>query len=109
MRPHQAVLERRRQLLHARIAVQREQLAHCVDSFRGPLRAFEVAREMGEGIRRHAPAIGTLVLVGGVLFMRGGMFARTARAVRLFRRMTSWFGMARWALRAVQRRPKALA
>ena len=105
MTPHQAVLARRKQALHQRIAMQRGLLAAELDAFRAPLRAFEVARRMGEQLRRHAPLIGGVVAGAAFVFMRGGALNRAVRTVRLAQRTTSLLGIAKIALRLMQGRP----
>ena len=105
MKARQAMLERRRQVLHARIAAQRSLLAQELNALRGPLRAFEVARGVGAAIRRHAAFITAVAAIAGFLVMRGGLFSKTLRTIRVARRTASWLGIARTALRLVQRRP----
>ncbi len=105
MKPRDAVLERRRQVLHARIAAQRVQLAEQLYALRAPLHAFEVARGVGEQIRRHARLIGVAAACAAFLLMRGGRVSRTIRTLRLVQRTASLLGLAKLALRLVQRRP----
>jgi len=109
MKPRQAVLERRRQVLHARIAAQRSILAQELNALRGPLHAFEVARSVGEAIRRHAVLISAVAAVAGFIVMRGGLFSKTLRTIRLAQRTTSWLGIAKMAVRLVRRRPLTTA
>ena len=109
MRPKEALLERRRLELHAKIAAQREHFAGQVEIFRGPLRAFEVARGFGERIRRHAPIIGAIAAGAGLVLMRGGILSKAMGTLRLVRRTTTWWGIARLALRLMQRRHIASA
>jgi len=105
MKPKEAVLERRRLALHAKIAAQRDHFAEQLEVFRGPLRAFELARGFGERIRRHAPVIGAVAAGAGVVLMRGGILSKATGALRLVRRTTTWWGFAKLALRVIQRRP----
>ena len=103
MKPRSALLERRKQYLSAKIAAQRNQLGVELDAFRGPLRAFEVARAVGEMIRRNAPLIGGVAAVLGFGAMRGGVVSKSFRAFRLATRTTRWLGVARVALQIAQR------
>ena len=109
MNPREAVLERRRQVLHARIAAQRVQLAEQLDALRAPLRAFEVARSVGESIRRHARLIGVAAACAAFLAMRGNTVSKTTRTIRLAQRTTSWLGLTKFALRLLHRRPLSSA
>ncbi len=105
MTPRQVVLARRKQALHERIAMQRNLLVAELDAFRGPMRAFEVARRIGEQLRRYAPLIGGVAAGAAFVLMRGGAVERAVRTVRLARRATSLIGVARIALRLIQGRP----
>src|SRR3954454_4013676 len=103
MKPKEALLERRRQYLSAKIAAQRSQLAWELSAFQGPLHAFEVARGVGERIRRHAPVFGMAAAALGFALMRGGLFSKTLRTVRLASKTTRWLGIARVALQIAGR------
>src|SRR4051812_8756908 len=103
MKPRNALLERRKQYLSARIAAQRNQLGTELEAFRGPLHAFEVARGVGETLRRHAPLIGGVAAVLGFGAMRGGLISKSFRAFRMASRTTRWLGVARVALQIAQR------
>ena len=105
MTPYQSVLARRKQALHERIAMQRGLLAQELDAFRGPMRAFEVARRVGEQIRRYAPLIGGVAVGTAFVLMRGGALNRAVRTIRLARRASSILGIARIAMRLMQGRP----
>ena len=107
MKPKEAVLERRRLALHAKIAAQREHFAEQLEIFRGPLHTFEVARGFGERIRRHAPIIGAVATGAGLVLMRGGILSKAMSTMRLVRRTTTWWGVGKLALRLMQRRPMA--
>ncbi len=104
MTPRQIVLARRKQALHERIAMQRNLLSAELDAFRAPLQAFEFARRVGEQLRRYAPLIGGVAAGAAFVFMRGGAVERALRTVRLARRATSVFGLARMAFRLMQGR-----
>ena len=54
-------LERRRQRVMAEIVSQRAQLAAQMNVYRTPLQAFEIARDVGTVIRRHAMLVGMLL------------------------------------------------
>ena len=86
----EVVLERRKQYLQAKIAAQRAQLEWHLDAFRGPLRAFEIARGVGESLRRNAPAVGMGVGALGLLLMRGGLVSKTLRTVILAQKAMRW-------------------
>jgi hypothetical protein len=103
MRPREALLERRKQYLRAKIAAQRSQLAWELDAFRGPLRAFEVARSFGEKLRRNAPLVGAIAAFLGFAVMRGGVFSRAVRTLRIANKTTRWLAIARVGLQFVRR------
>ncbi len=104
MKPRQAVLERRRQMLHARIAAQRSQLAEEMQALRGPLHVFEVARSIGERVRRYAPVIAGITVASAFVLTRGGALNRAMRTIRLAQRSTSVLEVAKLALRLLQHR-----
>lgn len=95
MNPGQAALERRRQTLVARIGAQRLQLEWQLDAFRRPLRAFELARALGETLRRNAKLAGALAACAGFLLMRSGVFSKALRILRLANTTTRWWLLAR--------------
>jgi hypothetical protein len=97
-------VERRRQVLHARSRPSVQLRSNRI-AFRAPLHAFEVARGVGERIRRHARLIGVAAACAAFLIMRGGTVSKTIRTLRLAYRTTRWMGLAKLALRLVQRRP----
>jgi hypothetical protein len=103
MKARSALLERRKQYLSAKISAQRNQLGAQLEGFRGPLHAFEVARGVGEAMRRHAPLIGGVAALLGFGAMRGGLVSKSFRAFRLATRTTRWLGVARVALQIAQR------
>lgn len=103
MKPKEALLERRRQYLSAKIAAQRSQLAWELGAFQGPLHAFEVARGVGERIRRNAPALGMVAAVLGFALMRGGVFSKTLRTARFATKAARWLGMLRVVLQVTHR------
>lgn len=102
--PRMALLERRKQYLSAKIAAQRGRLAEDFDAFRGPLQAFEVARGVGERLRRHGPVIGMVAAALGFGAMRGGLFSKSVKAIRLANRTTKWWALARVALQILRAR-----
>jgi hypothetical protein len=103
MKPREALLERRRQYLQAKIAAQRSQLAWQVGAFERPLHAFEVARHLGEKLREHAPLVGMAAAVLGFSMMRGGIFRKTFRTVQLAQKTTRWWALAKLAMQVTQR------
>jgi hypothetical protein len=103
VKPREALLERRRQYLQAKIAAQRAQLAWQLSEFERPLHAFEVARNVGEKIRRHAPMVGMAAAMLGFSFMRGGIFRKTFRTVQIAQKTTRWWAVARLGLQLAQR------
>ncbi len=104
MKPYRTILAARKQALHERIAMQRGLLAEELYAIRGPMRAFEVARRVGEQIRRYAPLIGGVAAGTAFVLMRGGALSRTVRTVRLARRASSILGIAKIAMRLLQGR-----
>jgi hypothetical protein len=103
VKPREAVLERRKQYLVAKIAAQRAQLGYELGAFRGPLHAFEVARGVGESVRRHAPLAGGIVATVGFFLMRGGLVSRTFRTVQLANKTARWWAVVRLGLQLAQR------
>jgi hypothetical protein len=103
MKPREALLERRKQYLKARIAAQRSQLAWELGAFQGPLRAFEIARGVGEKLRRHAPMVGAVAAFLGFTVMRGGVVSKAVRTVRIANKTTRWLAVARIGLQLMRR------
>ena len=103
MKPREVLLERRKQYLSAKIAAQRAQLEQHMGAFRGPLQAFEVARGVGEQLRRHAPLVGGIAATAGFFLMRGGMVSKTVRTVQLANKTARWWGVVRLGLQLAER------
>lgn len=103
MNPGRVALERRRQILVARIGAQRLQLEWQLDAFRRPLQAFELARALGETLRRNAKLAGTIAVCAGFLLMRSGLFSKALRILRLANTTTRWWVLARLGWHLVRR------
>jgi hypothetical protein len=103
VKPREALLERRKQYLVAKIAAQRAQLGYELGAFSGPLHAFEVARGVGESIRRHAPLVGGAAAVAAFFLMRGGVVSKTFRTVRLANKTARWWAFVRLGLQLANR------
>ncbi|MEO8717063.1 MAG: hypothetical protein ABI423_02450 [Burkholderiales bacterium] len=95
-------LRRHRYALAAKIAAQRLRLERELGDLRGPLLAFEVARGLGEALRRHA-ALAALIATGAALLLfRGGLLARARHALRLAARAVRWWMLARLGWRRLR-------
>jgi hypothetical protein len=107
MSPGQAVLERRKQLLVARIAAQRSQLEWQLGAFRRPLQAFELARRFGGTVRRNAKLSATVAVCAAFILMRSGLFSKALQTLQLARSVTRWWviGQLGWQLARRWRAP----
>jgi hypothetical protein len=103
MKPREALLERRKQYLKAKIAAQRAQLEWQLGAFRAPMQAFEAARGIGESLRRHAPLVGVTAAALGMLVMRGNLLSKTLRTVSFANKATRWWAVIRLGMQFAQR------
>ena len=96
-------LERRRQRVMAEIVAQRAQLVAQINVYRAPLQAFEIARDVGTVVRRHAMLVGVVGAGAAFLMMRGGWFSKAIRTFQLVQRTTRWLAIARMGWQLVGR------
>lgn len=89
------LLQRRKRLLAAKIALQRVQLERDLGALRGPLQVFAAARGVGEALMRHAGLAGIVAAFAGFLLLRGGLFARARRTLQFAARTARWWMLAR--------------
>jgi hypothetical protein len=93
------MLARRRELLVARGAAQRLHFERQLQVWRGPLRAFDMARYAGARLRKQASLVAALA---GLLVAvtRGRIFVKAARGLRLVRFAVRWWtiGQMFWRL-----------
>lgn len=87
-------LARRRELLQNRIAVQRLELERQLYVWRGPIHAFEVARNAGARLRGQATA---LIAIAGALLLisRGRVIGKLFFALRWARFAAKWWAFGR--------------
>lgn len=87
-------LARRRELLQNRIAVQRLELERQLYAWRGPIHAFEVARNAGARLRGQATA---LIAIAGALLLisRGRVVGKLFLALRWARFAAKWWAFGR--------------
>jgi hypothetical protein len=87
-------LARRRELLQNRIAVQRLELERQLYVWRGPIHAFEVARNAGARLRGQVTA---LIAIAGALLLisRGRVVGKLFLALRWARFAAKWWAFGR--------------
>jgi hypothetical protein len=99
MKLRSAELVERRERLLQRIAAQRMELEQQLSVWRGPIHAFEIARNAGERLRSQTTA---LVAIAGALLLisRGRIIGKLFFALRWARSAAKWWAFGRMLYRA---------
>jgi len=98
MKLRSAELVERRERLLQRIAAQRMELEQQLSVWRGPIHAFEIARNAGERLRSQTTA---LVAIAGALLLisRGRIIGKLFFALRWARFAAKWWAFGRMLYR----------
>lgn len=92
----------RKQILLARIRLQRSQLQLHLGVLHGPLRTLALLGKVGDTIKRHGALITVGAAVGAFLLARGGVIRRIGGALALAKSGTRWWFIARIGWRLLQ-------
>lgn len=98
MRLRSQALAERRERLQNRIAAQRLELERQLSDWRGPVHAFEVARNAGQRLRSQATAL--LAIASALLLIsRGRVLGKLFLALRWARFGAKWWAFGRMLYR----------
>ncbi len=105
MNPRSVVLDLRKQSLVEKIAAQRSRLEWQLDAIRRPLQVIDVALGLGATLRRNAKFAGVIAIGAGFMLMRGGLFPKVLRTLRLANAAARWWILGRLGWQLVRREP----